>query len=68
MKIPGLANRNRLLGWGWLGVFMAGPLWGVDSDGDGYLDTVENHYDWNVSLVDERRSGESARQVQKPSG
>ena len=57
MKIPGLANRNRLLGWGWLGVFMAGPLWGVDSDGDGYLDTVENHYDWNVSLVDERRSG-----------
>ena len=38
----------------WLGIF---SLWGVDSDGDGYSDEVENRYDWNASLADQRIRG-----------
>ena len=37
-----------------LGIF---SLWGLDSDGDGYSDEVENRYDWNASLTDQRIRG-----------
>ena len=36
-------------------------LWGGDTDGDGYSDEVENYYDWNVSLVDQRIRGGFSR-------
>ena len=42
----------------WLGI---STLWGGDTDGDGYSDEVENYYDWNVSLVDQRIRGGFSR-------
>ena len=41
--------------------FFSHTLIALDSDGDGFLDARENQYDWNTTLVDERRKGGISR-------